>query len=78
MPRTRAERRTVLSKRIVESSKGDMPSCSSCRKAGAVCHLAPSLHKDCARCIRAGRACDATFDELECRWICFLMFVVFC
>jgi hypothetical protein len=58
----KADRRAALSVFIEEFDRVDMPACSSCKKAGALCHIS-SAHPDCSRCVRLGTRCDASFDS---------------
>lgn len=75
--RSRAKERESLQQKIEVDADSDMPACSCCSKAGAVCFIAPKLNRACARCVRMGRVndCDAFMNEDECEcfsllWLC--------
>lgn len=66
--RSRAKERELLQQKIEFEADLNMPACSHCSKAGAICLIAPRLNRACGRCIRSGHSneCDAFMNEDEC------------
>jgi len=62
--KSKAERREDLSSFILGFDRIEMPACSTCRRAGEVCHVL-TAHPDYARCLKLGNRCDASFDSKQ-------------
>lgn len=60
--KSKTERREDLSSFVLGFDRIEMPACSACRRVKELCHVS-TAHPDCARCLKLGNRCDASFDS---------------